>query len=133
MAASANSKPTSQRCVRTAENAGFSPPRASDSTPCESTPSAGPGELGGRKSGLPLVLDPKRVDPRVLGFRHCQVRADGMEHAVEPDRPPRVYPERDDVLDLELDHVADANAVTQAIVLDLEARSLGAEHLSHQW
>ena len=41
-----------------------------------------------------------------------------MEHAVEADRPARLDAERDDVLDLEVDRVADPDAVPEAVVLD---------------
>ena len=42
--------------------------------------------------------------------------ADRVEHAVEPDRPAGLDAERHDVLDLEVDRVADADAVTQPVV-----------------
>ncbi len=55
-----------------------------------------------------------------------------MEHAVEPHRLAGLDPERHDVLDLEVDRVADADAVPQPVVVDLDRRPLDAEHLAHQ-
>ena len=40
--------------------------------------------------------------------------------------------ERHDVLDLELDPVADTNAVTQPVVVDLDRGALDAEHLADE-
>ena len=55
-----------------------------------------------------------------------------MEHAVEADRLSGLDAERDDVLDLEVDHVADAHAVEHTVVDDLDRRTLDAEHLADE-
>ena len=67
-------------------------------------------------------------------FASAIVRFDptGMEHAVEPDRLAGLDAERHDVLDLEVDRVADADAVPQPVVVDLDRRPLDAEHLAHE-
>ena len=55
-----------------------------------------------------------------------------MEHAGEPNRLAGLDSERHDVLDLEIDHVADAHAVPQTVVVNLDRRSLDAKHLAHE-
>src|SRR5205814_9818866 len=125
----------SPRRVGTADNAGPGPP-----TPvwraCVGavalTGSSGPGELGGRQASLAFVGDAKGVDTRSLGLGHGQVRADGVEHPVEADRPAGFDPEGHDVFDLEVDRVADADAVPQPVVYDLDGDPFDAEHLTHQ-
>src|SRR4051794_4235764 len=54
-----------------------------------------------------------------------------MEHAVELHRPAGVDAERDDVLDLEVDLVADAHAVAEPVVLEIDPGPLDAEELAH--
>ena len=61
-----------------------------------------------------------------------ELRAGGMEHADEPHRLARLDAERDDVLDLEVDPVADADAVAKAVVDDLDRGLLDAEHLADE-
>ena len=51
----------------------------------------------------------------------------------KPNRFAGLDTERDDVFDLEIDRVADANAVTQPVFLDLDRDPLDAEHLADQW
>jgi hypothetical protein len=51
---------------------------------------------------------------------------------VEPDRLPGLHPERHDVLDLEVDRVADPHAVPQAVVAELDRGALDADHLAHE-
>src|SRR4029078_11806017 len=70
--------------------------------------SGGPRELGGRKRRLPLVLDAKSTDPRPRRRGGGQSRRNRVEHAVEAHRLPGLDPERNDVLDLEVDRVSDA-------------------------
>lgn len=55
-----------------------------------------------------------------------------MKHSVESDRLASFHPERNDVLDLEVDRVANSNAVAQAVIYYLDRRSLCAEHFAHQ-
>jgi hypothetical protein len=45
---------------------------------------------------------------------------------------PFSLPNGDDALDLEVDRVPDADAVPQAVVVDLDLRSFDAEHLARQ-
>src|SRR5262249_58714166 len=94
--------------------------------------SGSPGELGGRETRLPLEGDAEGVDVRPLRLCHRQVRADGMEHAVEADGAAGVDAEGDDVLDLEVDPVADADAVAQPVVLDLDRHPLDAQELADE-
>jgi hypothetical protein len=47
-----------------------------------------------------------------------------VEHAVEAHRLPGLDAERDDVFDLEINRVPDADAVAQAVVNDLDRRPL---------
>src|SRR5207302_1151111 len=88
--ASASRTKTSPLRVRAAANAvAISPPRRPASDSCRAAAvigSSGPGEIGLRQARLALVLDAERVDPRPLGLRHRQVRADRVEHPREPDR-----------------------------------------------
>src|SRR5438067_6635010 len=118
MAARAKSRATRPNRARAAENAGASPLRAGTRT-CAGTVtrSGGPGEVGLRETGLALVLDAEGVDPRPFRLRHREVRADRVEHAVEPDRLAGLDAEGHDVLDLEVDAVADADAVPHSVVV----------------
>src|SRR4051812_44944817 len=92
-------------------------------------PSGGPRELGRRKPRLPLVLDAEGVDLRALCLRHRQIGPGGVEHVLEPHRLTVLNTERDDVLDLERDRVADPNAVADAVVRHFDRRSLDAHYL----
>ena len=58
--------------------------------------------------------------------------ATGWKIPVEPRRLARLDPEGDDVLDLEVDRVSDADAVTQPFLDDLDRRPLDAEHLADE-
>src|SRR3954452_13411138 len=132
-AASANNTTMSTRRVRTAENAGASPPRCGTrSIAGPLIASHGPGELRRRETGLALVLDAESVDPRALRLRHREIRTNRMEHAIESDGRTRLRAEGHDVLDLELDGVVDADAVTESVVVDFDRRAFDAEHLSDQ-
>ena len=55
-----------------------------------------------------------------------------MEHPVEPNRLTGLDPERDDVLDLEVDRVPDTDAVPQAVVVHVDRGPLDPEHLTDQ-
>ena len=55
-----------------------------------------------------------------------------MEDAGQPRRLARLDAERDDVLDLEVDGVADPDAVAQALLADLDRRALDAEVLADE-
>src|SRR5439155_5566953 len=66
------------------------------------------------------------------GLRDRQVRRYRVEHAGKANRLSRLDTKGHDVLDLEIDRVADPNAVAHAIVLDLDRRSLDTEHLPDQ-
>src|SRR5215207_699387 len=133
MPASAKSAATSASRARTATNAGArpAPPRARCCAEAI-TGSSGPGELGRRESGLALVLDPERVDPRALRLRHREIGRHGVEHAGEPHGLTGLDAEGHDVLDLEVDRVPDAHAMAQAVVGQLDPRPFDAEHLAHQ-
>src|SRR5688572_28882698 len=99
--ATAISSATSPIRVRTAENAGLSPPAAERPAGAVALiASSGPGELGGREAALAFVLDAEGVDVGPLGLGHREIRADRMEHAVESHRLASLDTERDDVLDL---------------------------------
>src|SRR6201986_1080995 len=111
--ARANSSATSPSRARAAVNAGPRPaPRETRSGAETIMPSGCPGELGGGEPGLSLVLDAEGVDPRALRLRHRQVRRHRVEHAGKPHRLAGLDAERHHVLDLEIDHVAHAHAVT---------------------
>src|SRR5215218_3759328 len=111
-AAMAKSAPTRPRRTRTAARAGARPSRPGREPRARVLiASGGPGELGGGQTRLALVLNAEGVDPRAPRLRHGQVRPGRMEHAVEPDRPTGLHPERHDVLDLEVDGVPNPDAV----------------------
>src|SRR6185312_4048346 len=132
-AASTKSSATRPRRVRMAENAGpRSPPPRPRFTAGAIMLSRRPGELGCREPGLAFVLDAERVDSRALCFGHGEVRPHRMEHSIESDRLTGIHPKRNDVLDLELDRVADTDAVKEPVVADLDGGALDTEHLTHQ-
>src|SRR5262249_26865531 len=91
-----------------------------------------PAELRRREPGLPFVLDAERVDARTLRLGRGHRRADRMEDADETNRLGRFDAERHDVLDLEVDRIADTHAMDETVVVDLNARALGAEHLADE-
>src|SRR5262249_5725815 len=55
-----------------------------------------------------------------------------MEHAGETYRLAGVDAERHDVLDLEVDRVADTHTVNEPVVLDVDRSALHAEHLADE-
>src|SRR4051812_16358957 len=128
-AASASSRAISPSRARTAANAGVRP--RAPASPAEVT-SRCPGEARRRERGLPLVLDPEGADARAGRLRDRQLRAGRMEDAGEPSRLARLHAEGDDVLDLEVDAVADPDAVPQAVLPDLDRRALHAEVLADE-
>src|SRR5262249_11188558 len=131
--ASANRMATSAIRVRAAAHAGASPGLGETrSGAAVIIASGGPGEPGLRQSRLAFVLDAERVDLRALGLRHREVGGDGMEHAVELDGVAVLDTERHDVLDLEVDGVADAHAVLHPVVLNVDVRPLDAEDLADE-
>src|SRR5688500_7457456 len=132
--ARANRTATSPSRTRTAANAGARP-RSGVGCACAGAliGSPGPGELRGGDAGPALVPDAEGIDPRAPRLGHRQVRRDGVEGVVEPDRLTVLLAERHDVLDLEVDGVADANAVPQPLVADLDRRPFDADDLPHEW
>src|SRR5512132_1110573 len=112
-AARISQRATRPTLVRTTAHAGITLARAAGTAACAEVlkRSGGPGELGVRQPGFPLVLDAKRVDLRPLRLGDGQIGSHRVEHLLEPDRPAGLNPERDDVLDLEVDRVADLHAV----------------------
>src|SRR3989440_2589486 len=127
-----NSSATSPSRARVAANAGPRPAPETRSGAETIMPSGCPGELGGREPGLSLVLDAEGVDPRALCLRHRQVGSDRVKHAGESHRLTGLNAERHHVFDLEVDHVADAHAVADAVVDHLDGSSLDPEHLAHE-
>src|SRR3954449_981674 len=125
---------TRPKRARLAANAGRRPPPADEAADRISVmPSGGPREVRLRQSGLPLVLDAERADPRSLRLGHGQIGARRVEHPGELHRFAGLHAERHDVLDLEVDGVPDADAMAQPVVVDLDRRALDAQHLADQW
>src|SRR4051812_21652726 len=106
-------------------------PRA-PATSATALTSGGPREVRRGERRLALVLDPERADARARGARDRQLGARRVEDAGEPRGLARGRAERDDVLDLEVDRVADPHAVAQAVLLDLDRRALDPEVLADQ-
>ena len=69
---------------------------------------------------FPSYSMPKALIRRPLRLGHRQIRPDRVEHPGEPHRLAGLHTERDDVLDLEVDRIADADAVPQPVVLDID-------------
>src|SRR4051812_41125961 len=92
-----------------------------------------PGELGRRQARLALVADPERVDPRPPRLADHELGPGRVEHPLQAHRLAGLDSERDDVLDLEVDRVADLDAVPDAVVDDLDRRPLDAEELADEW
>src|SRR5438876_3129959 len=133
MPANAKRRATRPSRARAAAKAGARP-AAWGARSCASTitRSSGPGELGRREPGLALVLDAEGVDPRARRLRDRQVRGHRVEHAGEPNRLAGLDAEGHDVLDLEVDHVPDADAVTHPVVPHLDRGALDPEHLADE-
>src|SRR5438552_12016778 len=91
-----------------------------------------PGELRRGESRLRLVLDTEGVDLGARRPRDGELGAGMMEDAGELRWFARLHPEGHDVLDLEVDGVADADRVLEAVLLYLDRRALEPQVLSHQ-
>src|SRR5947209_4879780 len=111
MAARPKSASTSPRRTRTAANAGPRPLPVMGWVRSAAIRSGGPREVRRRQAGLSLVLDAEGVDARSLRLGHGQVRRDRVEHPGESHRFTGLDPERHNVLDLEVDAVADTHGV----------------------
>src|SRR5689334_3104239 len=122
MPASARSSATSPSRARTAAAAGARPasPGTRSGDAASITGSRRPREAGLGKPGLGLVGDAEPIDLRALCLRHRQIGADGVEHPLEADGLAGLDTERHDVLDREVDGVADPDAVVRAVVDDLD-------------
>ena len=81
---------------------------------------------------LPSYSIPKALIRDRFASAMVSVEPTGMEHARRTDGLAGLDPERDDVLDLEVDHVADADAVTEPVVDDLDRDPLDTEHLADE-
>src|SRR5690349_1029835 len=123
---------TSRGIGSSTSSAARSSTRSAAPTSCKWSGSGRPGELGCRDPRLPLVLDPEGVDLRARGLRGVELRGGRVEHADETNGLARLDAERDDVLDLEVDGVADLEAMSQAFLHHLEWRPLDAQHLADQ-
>src|SRR5215207_693088 len=121
-AARPNSAAIRPRRARAALNAGPRPVPRSSRAGGEATAltSGRPREGRVREAGLALVFDPEGADARARRLGDRQFGAGGMEDAAHPRRLARLDAERDDVLDLEVDRVADLDAVPQAVLADLD-------------
>src|SRR5215210_7544724 len=131
-AASASRRAISPSRARAAANAGARPrPPARPASAARGEPAAltsrRPGEVRRRERGLALVLDPEGADVRAGRLGDRQLGAGGMEDAGEPRRLAGLHAEGDDVLDLEVDRVADPHAVVQTVLVDLDRCALDAE------
>jgi hypothetical protein len=62
-----------------------------------------------------------------------ELRARWVEHALESNRLAGLDAEGDDVLDFEVDPSPIPDAVTHAVVDDLDRCALDSEHLSDEW
>src|SRR5690348_10712125 len=102
------------------------------SRPRRATPSGSPGELRAREGRLGLVRNAEGVDARARRVRNRQLAARRMEDPRELRRLTALDAERDDVLDLEVDRVADPDRMRQAVLANLDRRALRAEVLADQ-
>src|SRR5436309_13656282 len=91
-----------------------------------------PGELRGREPALPFVLDPERVDPRARRLGDVELGAHRVEDPRDPRRLLGFLAERHDVLDLEVDRVADPDAVPEPVVDDLDRSPLDPQVLADE-
>src|SRR5207248_4104407 len=71
-------------------------------------------------------------DASVCGLRDRQLGSGRVEDAGQARRPPRLDPEGNDVLDLEVDGVADLDAVPKTLLLDLDRGTLDAQVLADE-
>ena len=89
------------------------------------------------KSALDNPVFPSYSIPKPLirdDFASAIVRSDptGWNIPGELDRLASLHTERDDVLDLELDPVADADTVPQPVIIDVDGRTLHAQELADE-
>src|SRR5919106_3642307 len=133
-AARPNSAAIRPRRARAAANAGPRPVPPSSRAGREATAltSGRPREGRVREAGLALVLDAEGTDARARRLGDRQLGAGRMEDAGQTRRLARLDAERDNVLDLEVDRVADPDAVPEAVLADLDRRALDAEVLAHE-
>src|SRR4051812_9316889 len=129
--ASAKSSAIRPRRARVAASAGARP-RWSRWSRAKVLTSRRPREARVRERRPALVLDAERVDARPHRPRDRQLRAGRMEDPRQPRGLARLDPERDDVLDLEVDRVADRHAVAQPVLVDLDRHALDAEALADE-
>src|SRR6266571_386289 len=92
----------------------------------------GPRELCCRECRSALVRNTKAVYLRPCGACNCQLGTGGMKDASELRRLPGVDTERHHVLDLEVNRVSDAHRMAEALLVDLDRRTLHAQVLRHQ-
>src|SRR6516225_9863945 len=119
----------SPRRTRAAANAGPRPAVSAEPSWVEKlTRLGGPGELRLREAVLAFVLDAEGVDPRALRLCDDELRPKRVVHADEPHRLAGLHAEGHDVLDLEVDRIADLDAVPQSVLLHLDCRPLDTEH-----
>src|SRR4051812_16323482 len=133
-AASTNSRATRAGRDRTASRASAGPPRRRSAARTETAgaTSGGPGEARAREARLALVLDAERVDAGPGRLRDRQLGPRRVEDAGQPRGLTRLDPERDDVLDLEVDGVPDLHAVQQPLLADLDRGAFDSEVLADQ-
>src|SRR5271157_5352309 len=129
-AASANSSAISTSRLRAAAKAGRSP-LPSPAWCAEATiTSSGPREQRCGQGGLALVLNAEPIDLRPLRLGYAEFRACRMEHPHDSHGLACLDAGRHNVLDLEIDRVADPHTVAQAVLLDFDRRTLDAQILT---
>src|SRR5687768_14962347 len=119
---------TRPKRARAAARAGASPRSCVDAI----TTSGGPGELGCREARPALEFDAEGIDPCMRRLRDGEVRPGGMVDASDTRRRSGLDAEGHDILDLEIDRVADLHAVPKPILADLDRRSLDDEVLADE-
>src|SRR5712691_728101 len=132
-AARTKSRTTRPRRARAAANAGTSPAAPTGRSSAEAIMfSGGPGEGRRRERRLPFVLDPEGVDLRAHRLGDRELGADWVEDARDPSGLSRLHAEGHDVLDLEIDRVADPDAVPESLLAHFDRGSLDAQVLSDE-
>src|SRR5437773_965851 len=91
-----------------------------------------PGELRPRERGLALVGDPEGIDVGPRHVRDGELRPRRVEDAGQDGRLARLDAEGHDVLDLEVDLVADPDRVRQPVLANLDRGALDPEVLADQ-
>src|SRR5262249_43347212 len=131
-AASTKSRTTSPTRARAARSAGAIPASARPSCGEAITFSGHPGELGLGDARLPFVPASEGLDARPLRLGSAQPRSPGTQRPSPPDRVACLHSEGNDVFDLEVDRVADLDAVAHTVLVDLDRGTLDAEHVAHE-